>query len=292
MYSIFKNGDKLDYTSIVSGYLKSIEQLIYELMKICLNNTTEELWITRKSGLNRIKNKDKKMYLDNNSRENPDNKGHYQISFIPESEQYFDTSLGSLIWFLHNYKNLWCLSKQSFDYIFGINGILQKYKQECRNEHFHKDNIYDYKKVERIRNNTILLFFLILGSIKDKTIVDQLCKLYQQDETATFDTIYRKLMRIPESQMNFFIQFEGEPEIQAIKVLDQPEPSYDDEGSLKDTKIIFAKVNNFHIPDEKTYKMIINSKERRIIIDKNHIPKKIILVKYNGDRVEIMSNNN
>ena len=288
LYSIFKNGDKLDYTSIVSGYLKSIEQLIYELMKICLNNTTEELWITRKSGLNRIKNKDKKMYLDNNSRENPDNKGHYQISFIPESEQYFDTSLGSLIWFLHDYKNLWCLSKQSFDYIFGINGILQKYKQECRNEHFHKDNIYDYKKVERIRNNTILLFFLILGSIKDKTIVDQLYKLYQQDETATFDTICRKLMRIPESQMNFFIQFEGEPEIQAIKVLDQPEPSYDDEGSLKDTKIIFAKVNNFHIPDEKTYKMIINSKERRIIIDKNHIPKKMILVKYNGDRVEII----
>jgi len=95
-------------------------------------------------------------------------------------------------------------------------------------------------------------------------------------------------MRIPESQMNFFIQFEGEPEIQAIKVLNQPEPSYDDEGSLKDTKIIFAKVNNFHIPDEKTYKMIINSKERRIIIDKNHIPKKMILVKYNGDRVEII----
>lgn len=91
--------------------------------------------------------------------------------------------------------------------------------------------------------------------------------------------------------MNFFIQFEGEPEIQAIKVLDQPEPSYDDEGSLKDTKIIFAKVNNFHIQDDKTYKMIINSKERRIIIDKNHIPKKMILVKYNGDRVEIMSNN-
>ena len=288
LFSIFKNGDKLDYTSIVSGYLKSIEQLIYELMKICLNNTTKQLWITRKSGLNRIKNRNKRAYLDNNSRENPNNKGHYQITFTPDSEQYFDTSLGSLIWFLHDYQSLWCLSNQSFDYLFGIDGILQKYKQECRNEHFHKDNIYDYKKVERIRNNTILLFFLILGSINDEKIVDQLCKLYLQDETETFDTICRKLMRIPESLMNFFIQFEGEAEIKAIRILKQDEPSYDENGSLKDTKIIFAKVNSFSIPDEKTYNSIINSKERMIIIDKDHTPQKLFFVKPNGDRVEII----
>ena len=95
-------------------------------------------------------------------------------------------------------------------------------------------------------------------------------------------------MKLSSSQMNFCIKFEGKPEIQAIKVLDQPEPSYDDEGSLKDTKIIFAKVNNFHIPDDKTYKMIISSKERRIIIDKDHIPQKMFLVDRNGDKFEII----
>ena len=128
---------------------------------------------------------------------------------------------------------------------------------------------------------------MILGSIKDKTIVDQLCKLYLQDETTTFDTICRKLMRIPESLMNFFIQFEGETEIKAIRILKQDEPSYDENGSLKDTKIIFAKVNSFSISDEKTYNSIINSKERMIIIDKDHIPQKLFFVKPNGDRVEI-----
>lgn len=288
LYSVFKNGDKLDYTAIVSGYLKSIEQLIYELMKICLNYTTEKLWITRKRGLNRIRNRDKKAYLDNNSRENPNNNGHYQISFTPNSEPYFDTSLGSLIWFFHDYKSLWRLSDQSFDYLFGFNGILQKYKQECRNEHFHKDNIYDYKKVERIRNNTILLFFLILGSINDEKIIDQLCKLYQQNGISTFDNLCRNLIKLPRSQMNFYIQFEGDTEIKAIRILEQDEPLYDENGSLKDTKIIFAKVNSFNIPNERTYKMITNSKERRIIIDKNHIPQKMFLVKYNGDRIEII----
>ena len=87
---------------------------------------------------------------------------------------------------------------------------------------------------------------------------------------------------------NEFLQFEGEAEIKAIRILKQDEPSYDENGSLKDTKILFAKVNSFSISDEKTYNSIINSKERMIIIDKDHIPQKLFFVKPNGDRVEII----
>lgn len=287
LYSIFKSGDKIDYTSIVSGYLKFIEQLIYQLMIICLNCTTDKLWITRKSGLSKIKSKEKKIYVINNSRENPNNKGHYQISFIHDSEQYFDTSLGSLIWFLHDYRNLWCLSDKSFEYLFGIDGILQKYKQECRNEHFHKDNIYDHEKVERIRNNTILLFFLLLGSINNQNIINELCKLYA-DQYAVFDNLCSKLMEIPQSQIYFYIKFEDGDEMKAIRLLDQDEPSYDENGSLKNMTILFSRVESFDIPDEDTFKRILNSKERRIIIDKDHIPQKISFAKRNGERFEII----
>lgn len=286
LYSIFKSDDKIDYTSIVSGYLKSIEQLINQLMKICLNCTTDKLWITRKSGLSK-KSKDTKIYLNNNSRENPNNKGHYQISFTHDSERYFDTSLGSLIWFLHDYRSLWCLSEQSFEYLLGKNGILQKYKQECRNEHFHKDNIYDHNKVERIRNNTILLFFLLLGSINNQNIINELCKLYA-DKYTVFDNLCSKLMELPRSQIFFYITFEDGVEMKAIRLIEQDEPSYDENGSLKDMNILFSRVESFDIPDEDTFKRILNSKERRITIDKDHIPHKISFAERNGKRFEII----
>ena len=45
-YNVFRSGNSFDYTSVVCGYLKSIEQLIYKLLKINLDYpSNEKLWI-------------------------------------------------------------------------------------------------------------------------------------------------------------------------------------------------------------------------------------------------------
>ena len=41
-YNVFRSGNSFDYTSVVCGYLKSIEQLIYKLLKINLDYPSNE----------------------------------------------------------------------------------------------------------------------------------------------------------------------------------------------------------------------------------------------------------
>lgn len=114
-----------DYTSVICGYTKSVEQLIYKLLQINL------LTLPSSSNL-RIRSK-------NNS----------LIPFKKENEKSFNTMLNSMINFLQYNKKGWkiCCYEHIID-------CLSDYKDSCRNEHFHKDNIYDYDTVKRIRNNT------------------------------------------------------------------------------------------------------------------------------------------
>ena len=47
------------------------------------------------------------------------------------------------------------------------------YREKYRNDHFHKDNIYKIDEIEEIRANTILMHYLLLGSMRI-TILDGL----------------------------------------------------------------------------------------------------------------------
>ena len=128
---------EMDNTFIVSGYLKSVEQLLWDILKI--------------KGINRL------IRTSNNS-----------DASIDGSDD-IDVTLGNIQYFLSDYDN-----RDLFDKSFKKNqravscyfrNQLGRWRNYYRNGYFHKDNLQDIKLVEIIRNQTIYLYFLILGSL-------------------------------------------------------------------------------------------------------------------------------
>lgn len=232
-----------DYTSVICGYTKSIEQLIYKLLQINL--------LTLPSSNNlRIKSK-------NNS----------LIPFKKENEESFNTMLSSMINFLGHNKNGWNVSCDTY-----IISCLSDYKSSCRNEHFHKDNIYDYATVKRIRNNTILIFYYLLGGYKLTDDVEKNLELLGI-ESDSFDRLYKKINNIPRGQKRFIFQINSH-EQKVIRLYNQIPPVYDENGSLKNSMVYFYPVETFTNKDYNyACKNIDNP--HLLIMNNNNIPEKV-----------------
>lgn len=129
--------DCLEKTYIVSGYLKSIEQLLrYCISKV---GSDSEISIPTKGGFK---------------------------SISIESTEFYKATLGNMIYFLKQYENKDIFSNTiGFSSIKTIISIINEWVQRERNGYFHKGNIDSVDTVESIRNRTMLLYHMILGSL-------------------------------------------------------------------------------------------------------------------------------
>lgn len=272
LYYIFKDGNFFDYTSVISGYLKSVEQLIYEILNINLStaNYEDNFWI--KKGKKQFKQKSGK----NNDmlRENPNTK-RLQIRFLSQNKKYFDISLAPMIWFLKD-NNRYHISEEG---ITTVHTLLLQYRQECRNEHFHKDNIESFEEVKAIRNNTYLLIYFLLGG----------CKLLETEDSKNalgiinnrYEQLYKRIIEIPKSVRKYIIKFPEQEEKIVYRLIKQDKPKYDPYGFLILSNIKFISADLYtDIEDED--EMIPD-----IIIDKENIPEKIWYLTYSGKKVLI-----
>jgi hypothetical protein len=127
--------DELDNTFIVAGFLKSIEQLLWDII-----------------------------YLIGQGREIK----HVVIS--EENQEVIDKTLGSLQYFLSDWSND-DLFQNSFGtgkhYVMGyLKRQISDWRKQYRNGYFHKHNLTDQAKIEAIREETYFLYLLILGTIQ------------------------------------------------------------------------------------------------------------------------------
>ena len=144
LFSNFSGNNIFDYTPVVSGYLKSIEQL---LCTICVKYRYRK-----------------------------------RISF-----DFKPFTLGKYIQFIEKHQEI-----ISYADPLAIINCLHRYKNECRNQLFHKDNIDSWERVNIIRDNTHYLYIVILGAfdlgnniINDFEILDE-----------SYDQLFRKLQSI------------------------------------------------------------------------------------------------
>ena len=136
-YNQFNQVDGIEQTAIVAGYFKSIEQLLYAILKFSVNTGYK------------IKRKIDKELIEC-TQQNLD-------------EDKIDLSFGSMInYFAHNY-SIWSVNKYVKKYIVDK---LNLYREKYRNDHFHKDNIFIFDEIKEIRRATIELYCLLLGGMK------------------------------------------------------------------------------------------------------------------------------
>lgn len=127
----------LEQTAIVAGYLKSVEQLLYTLVQFS-SGTGKSI---KRKGNGRAE----------------------FVEYCEENRDVIDTTLGSIIGYARHYSELWAVNSYVKNYIADK---LDVFREQYRNDHFHKDNINDPAEIKEIRTNTILLHFLLLGAMR------------------------------------------------------------------------------------------------------------------------------
>ena len=130
-YNMYLLTENLDLTSIVAGYMKSVEILIWAIISFQTKNSFK------------IKAK-----------------GGGLIEFSAENESLIDSTLGSLEKVFQ--KNSWMFDVNDFAKRHIVDAIAD-WREKHRNGFFHKHNLQSIDKVKEIRNQTLQLYFLILG---------------------------------------------------------------------------------------------------------------------------------
>lgn len=141
LYKQYVSVDGLDNTFIVAGYLKSIEQLLWNIIHLkgqgrLINSCGEEKEI---------------------------------------SEDYIKTTLGDLEHFISDYSNLDLFEENNKFAVRYLKEQLSLWRDRYRNGYFHKHQLDIKENVIKIREETIFLYSIILGLIKfDNNLIQNL----------------------------------------------------------------------------------------------------------------------
>lgn len=287
LYSIFQHGNnQMEYTSVICGYLKCVEQFLYLIVKSMLSSGQfSNSYILLKGGSsqeerrNQIVIPNPRFANTNSSRNAP-----LLIKFLPVYESRFNTSIASLVNFLDDNEDAWLIPQGRT----AICRLLRNFTKNCRNDYFHKDNIKQFSKITPIRSNTICILLLLLGNIKfqeSQHVVEDLLEIYDD----SFDRLVRKMKEIFPHDFYFILQY-GERSIKAYRLYNQPLIKYNDEfGTLEDNSIHFVCVDSFEnipFPDDMHFDEWLANKPKHIITKNDRLPDRIILVRH-GKEYEI-----
>ena len=259
LYKQYDCDDCFDYTAIVSGYLKSIEQLLYHI--VCFS-------------------KDKGYKIKNNGHKNKQGKYPasvktgkvYKIDFVTENDGCFDTTIGPLIHFLDDNKADLLLCDDIYKKT--IIDCLNCYRIECRNDSFHLDNNYNWSRVELIRWNTFLIYILLLSCCK---LADTDCKTKQDFRIIEDDRLERLYDIIASGKEGLFeFTFMGDGYLlEPMKVkhiaAESSYPSYDTVGRIKSVFLTFETVTG----------------HQKVIIMRRNVPEEMYFINAGGNKTKI-----
>lgn len=260
LYEQYDETDCFDYTSITSGYLKSVEQLLYNLAFMHLGE--EDFKIKTKSGCKIPKSKRSDLEWIGNEKK----KVQY-IKFSKENIDYFDTTLGSLIFFIEYNKNkIFRIDDQYCDTILKC---LRCFKNECRNDSFHLHNVYDWERVSKIQHNVFIIYVMLLGGCKiSKETMSNQFNIIEKDTLERFYYWLRK-----QSVYTFGLKFPGDDNLYiASRMAERLFPKYDTYGFLVDFEIRIVCRKELYGPIVK-----------EITISKDYLPDELWILSVNGN---------
>ena len=199
MFSRSSKNDLFDYTTIISGYVKSIEQLLFKIALFYVDKGYKIGDPLKNFSTNNLKNG-------------------------------MSLTMGNLCYFLRNNKETTRIQDKNtlFD-------CIECYTDECRNDSFHRHNIHDWDRVNIIRNNTLLLYILLLGSCNLGEDANEISKHFEIFD----DSLERIYYEIREHDLSeLYIKPKNEEFF--IRTIRQPEigfPKFDNNGFLVNFKI-------------------------------------------------------
>ena len=268
---LFKKGEyKIEYTAIACGYFKCVEQLLYRIIRVFLESgqySSESI-----KGVPKKYRKIPRQYRQQlDQMHNTHVLDMDRVPFKVEYEKAFDIMLNPLIYFVEGVSSFWDVSEETQKHICKL---LHNYADHCRNEHFHKDNIFDIKAIESIRENSITLSLLLLGALKLPNGINEKERLFIYDNT--YDSLVEILMKTRVPRI-YYLQFENET-IKAHRHFNQKPIETDEDGNLSTNEFVFVPVSGideiFQNQTNEEYDEWFEKKPK-IIISKDNYPSKV-----------------
>lgn len=274
LYDSFKGKKNFDYTSVVSGYLKSIEQLLYKIVMLNIDNDCK---IAMKRDMLKkafrqnipvfklIDNKFNKV-SGNKQGNNYRSTNYPYIEFTEHQKEFMDSSIGTFEYFLRCNKHIF----SNPDNAKTVTDMISCFRIECRNGFFHTHNLNDWDLVEKIHSNAIYLYFVLLGSCIIPEERKHELNLIHRDQ---FDELCKKIREF--KKYNIYFEFEYDDGIKQNLVYDIHNNTieFNDDGEEHYDGLLFYKVDEFEDSLKKIDKGELEDK--KLYLTRDNLPKKI-----------------
>lgn len=282
LYRIFKGGSVLDYTAVVCGYIKAIEQLCESIIfnvlpKIGLDLYYPARYLKKSEQTTLLRLKELKM-------DKP-----WRILMKEGNQKYFDKDLtmNQMFYFFEdNAGKIFDIESETT-----IKDMLKCMKNYCnfdRNGYLHKHNISNTEVVERIRNNTLVISYWILGAIcttrNKKTDEMDLGIL-----DFSYDRLFKKI--VYRHRYKYIFDFGDGNMHKMVKIPQIAQYHFDENGVLQNAELTFVEVeeypsNYFKLKEFLDEQIVFADK---VIVDRSHLPSYIWWVNEEGIKELIYS---
>ena len=281
LYHSLKEKKNYDYTAVISGYLKSIEQLLHKIVMVNLNNNCR-IAINNEIQTEIEKNNISLYYYDLKRKKwknaYPNTKYKY-IDLNSENEKYMDTSIGTYEYFLRVNRHIFI--DESLSDI--IADMVSCFRIECRNGYFHRHNLQDWEIVEITRNNALYLYYLLLGGC----VIPE-SQMYQLGmcNVDEFDELCKKIREFRRYRSGFVFEYENRKTIKVIYDTLNNVMEFSTEGREHYQSLLFYEVDDFSVLSYEKLEMGI-SEGQMVYLTRDSLPKKIYGYYKDGELIEI-----
>ena len=280
LYHSIHDEKHFDYTAIISGYLKSVEQLLYKIVmsnidnncKISLNNKLYKE--AKANGISMFKNENGNWLRLSNPKEK-----YKYIDLTHSQQKYMDNSTGTFEFFLRYNPHVFIDRSLANP----ISNIISCFREECRNSYFHINNLNDWDVVKKTRNNAIYIYFLLLGACK---IGKDKLKSFGATEMNHFSEVCSRIRESANYKPEFIFKYTNGAERKMIFDRYNNTLEFNENGIEHYDNLIFYDVDDFSY---ETYQKLDAGElqNRQYILTENNLPSKIFGLRRDKTMVEI-----
>lgn len=288
LYHSLSGKKNFDFTSVISGYLKSVEQLLYRIVMLNVDNSCKISMSNANDVITEAISNNIIVYQLKGGKwqvvpANAKLKYKY-IDLTSKQTQYMDSSIGTFEFFLRNNKHIFVDSQ----YAKTIADMVSCFRIECRNGFFHTHNLTDWDVVEKTRSNAIFLYYVLLGGCKIPSNKMSELGIISSD---AFDNLCKKIREFKNYNVEFIFEYTDGKKLNLIYDFKNNTAEYTEEGIEHYEKLLFYSVDEFSL---KAYEQLDKEirEDQKVYLTRENLPSRIFGVHRNRELEEIRYNVN
>lgn len=284
LYYSLKDLKRFDYTAVISGYLKSVEQLLYKIVMLNVDNNCKiSMSGARDIVREAIRNRVRTYKWDFGSwaivSANDRSVKYKYIDLTQSQVKYMDSSIGTFEYFLKNNSHIFAYPSRAKS----IADMVSCFRTECRNDYFHTHNLSDWDIVEKVRSNAIYLYYVLLGGCIIPQGKTNDLGLLSND---SFDELCKRIREFQHYNGEFIFEYEDGRKLNLIYDFMNNTIEFTDTGIEHYEKLVFYEVEKFGMEAYEKLDEGIND-EQIVYLTRDNLPTRILGIYRDGRTEEI-----